>query len=164
MSSQLLQSPTDLRSLDLVRRRLSMHAPLSQAEHALIEDGCHALAPVPPGSPLAAEGDRHFLAGGWACHMRDLGPGQTQVLGFILPGDPIGRPHGAHPPLHRAVALTRVWLLDASYLDQRVRSEPGAYPGLVKALAALDDAEHRRHLDHAVRLGALSAYHSMRHF
>ena len=164
MSSQLLQSPTDLHALDLIRRRLSMVGPLSQADHALIEDGCHTLAPAPPGADLGADGELHFLVGGWACHVRDLGPGQTQILGFILPGDAINPVGRSLPPLHRAVALTRVWLTAAGPVSRQVREKPQTHAGLASVLSALAQEEHGRHLDHAVRLGALNAYQAMRHF
>jgi CRP-like cAMP-binding protein len=139
-----------------------MHAALSRHDEELIELTCRSTAPRPAGSALGVDGERLFLVSGWGCHVRDLGDEGRQILGFILPGDPVGRADSQYQPNHRAIALTRVTLIDATLLEREARSRPES--GVAAALARADHVEHGRHLDHAVRLGALSAYRAMRHF
>ena len=56
---------------------------------------------------------------GGRCHIRDLGDEGRQILGFILPGDPVGRADSRDTPNHRAIALTRVGLVDATCWSAR---------------------------------------------
>ena len=163
MSLQLAtEIAADPRALELVRRRLSMHGALSPYDEELIQMTCRPTAPRPAGSALGVDGERLFVVSGWACHVRELGDEGRQILGFILPGDPVGRADSKDAPNHRAIALTRVTLVDATLLEREAKARPGS--GVAAALARADHAEHGRHLDHAVRLGALSAYRAMRHF
>jgi CRP-like cAMP-binding protein len=156
------ETAVDPRALDLVRRRLSAEVPLGPQDEELIQLACRPAASRPDGAELGLDGERLFLASGWACHVRELGDEGRQILGFILPGDLVGRADSQDPPAHRAIALTRVTLLDATLLEREARSRPGS--AVAAALARADHREHARHLDHAVRLGALSAYRAMRHF
>lgn len=71
------------------------------------------------GSEIAIEGDATpsplFIASGWACRTRSSRNGRRQIIGFLLPGDPIGL-HGASTSLsHTSIfALTSVETVDGS--------------------------------------------------
>jgi CRP-like cAMP-binding protein len=149
--------------LDLVRRRLSVAVELQPDDIAQLGKACVSTSSWPAGTDLTDEPGPLFLTAGWACRIRDLGPYGRQVLGFVLPGDPIGS-RDRSPAPHRTVALTRISTLDARALGRRMQDEPEAHLSLTSALASAEREEHHRHLDHAVRLGALSAYRAMLHF
>lgn len=160
------QSPieVDPRGFDLIRRRLAVEADLHAADIALIEHACAPVSSRAAGTDLTLEPGPLFLTAGWACRVRELGGHGRQILGFVLPGDPIGVPDGGLAAPHRTLALTRVSLLDGQALAGAVLSDPAAHRGLAAALDGAARAECHRHLDHAVRLGALDAYQAMRHF
>lgn len=150
--------------LDFVVRRLSAEPDLAPQDLSLVSDVCRAGGTRAAGADLTGEAGPLFLASGWACRIRALEPHGRQVLGFVLPGDPIALGDADQTPAHRTLALTRVSLLDGRELAGRLSIEPDRHQGLAVALDRAERAEHRRHLDHAVRLGALSAYQAMLHF
>ena len=160
------QSPTEAAGdpQGLVRRRLSAEADLHPDDIALIDATCVAVTTRAAGADLTLETGPLFLTAGWACRVRELGQHGRQILGFVLPGDPIGLRDAAEARAHRTVALTRVSLLDGREMTPVLAAQPETHRGLASALAGAERAEHHRHLDHAVRLGALGAYHAMRHF
>lgn len=155
-------SERDDAPFDLLLRRLNGYFPLSEADVALVRSLCRPARSAPAGVELGGDSRRLFLVAGWACRWRVLPNGRRQILGFILPGDSVGLTDGPEPPLHHSVAVTRVSVIDATALVDRINSG-GAGEALSRAFAAADRCEAARHLDHVVRLGAMSAIEGMDH-
>ena len=154
----------DPQGLDLVRRRLSSEVDLQPQDIALLDEACVPANSRAEGSDLTHQAGPLFLTSGWACRLRELGSHGRQILGFVLPGDAIGLRDGEPEPGYRTLALTRVFMLDGTALESRLRAKPDSHRNLASALLVAERAEHHRHLDHTVRLGALGAYDAMRHF
>lgn len=93
------------------------------------------------GSEIAIEGDAAlspmFIASGWACRTRLARNRRRQIIGFLLPGDPIGL-HGAHTSLnHTSIfALTAVETVDGSDVME-MAADQSQYPGVRNALERL---------------------------
>jgi CRP-like cAMP-binding protein len=147
------ETPSVLRCLDRVRSRLLVEAESSPEESHALDAADLPITQCPAGSDLTHKPGPLFIASGWACRVREIGESGRQILGFILPGDAIGLRWTDPAPPHRTIALTSLYLLDGHGLT-----------GLDRCLARSERAEHHRHLDHTVRLGALSAYEAMCHF
>lgn len=153
---------------ELLLHRLRHFAPLAAHEIELVlslaeQPKTHAagtsICPREDGSPHA-----RLIVGGWACRPRILPDGRRQMLGLLLPGDMIGdRGEGRPLALNPVVALTQVRTIGIARLVQVVRSQPKDYPGIVRALAAIDRAEEMALLDHIVRLGCQSALQRTAH-
>lgn len=105
-----------------------------------------------------------LIVGGWACRPRILPDGRRQMLGVLLPGDMMGDRGDRRPlALNPVVALTPVRTIGIGRMVQAVRNEPGEYPAIVRALAAIDRCEEMALLDHVVRLGCQSALQRTAH-
>jgi CRP-like cAMP-binding protein len=121
-----------------------------------------------PGTSVCPQEDgsphRRLIVTGWATRPRILPDGRRQMLDLVLPGDLMGD-RGERRPLamNPVVALTQVRTIGVGRLVGAVRDQPNDYPGIVRALAAIDRAEEARLLDHIVRLGCQSARQRMAH-
>jgi CRP-like cAMP-binding protein len=117
-----------------------------------------------PGEQLIGEGPSpgrpRFVVSGWTGRMRLLRDGRRQIFNLLLPGDGFG--FGARPALSAVVALTALETVDATPLQDAVRR--GAAPGLARAMVAAEIHEDALLLDHAVRLGRLTAVERVAHF
>jgi CRP-like cAMP-binding protein len=86
--------------------------------------------------------------------------GRRQIFSLLLPGDSFG--FAGRPALSSVVALTALETVDASAVQEAVRR--GAAPGLARALAGAELLADSLLLDHAVRLGRLTAFERVAHF
>jgi hypothetical protein len=118
-----------------------------------------SICPHEDGSPHT-----RLIVGGWAGRPRILPDGRRQILGLLLPGDMMGDRGDRRPlALNPVVALTPVRTIGIGRLVQAVRTQPGDYPGILRALSAIDRNEEMALLDHIVRLGCQSALQRMAH-
>ena len=105
-----------------------------------------------------------FILSGWACRAASLPDGRRQILDFYIPGDLAGycsRPGArARAPY---VCLTNAVTANAGQFARRVREQQERYPGLVKALCAVEDEVEQRVLDQIVRIGRMQAHERMAH-
>lgn len=99
--------------------------------------------------------DPMFIASGWACRVRILSGGRRQIIGFLLPGDPIGLRGAAEPDAPTTIgAITQVEAIDArSLLSQVERSN--RYPGLERAIQRAEAQEKEFLMNQVARLGAM---------
>lgn len=138
-------------------QRLRRLAPLSPAETELVAElARQPWRQAPPRRELQAEGalpPPFVLLSGWACRLRILTDGRRQIIGFLLPGDVVGRPPPQLPALCAVAALTRVQFAEAASLF----AGP-AEGGLARALRAMELQDLLRLQDQVVRLGRQTAY------
>ena len=152
-----------VRPLDPIVRRLRSLANLSDSEIELVRGLGERRERHGPGEQLLAEGAVYrprFVVSGWACRQRLMPDGRRQIFSLLLPGDSVG--FGTRPALSSVVALTALETVDAAALQEAVRR--GAAPGLARALAAAEVVDDALLLDHAVRLGRLTAFERVAHF
>lgn len=157
----------DRKPHDLLWRRLSGFAPLSEQERSIIRQTCAAPGEVRAGTELYVEGERlakpGALLAGWACRLRHLADGRRQIFDFLLPGDLFGHPTAAEPlATTSAVTLTAVSIASTGCLFEMVR-EPERFPGLARAWAAAQARQEACLLNHVVRLGRQTAYERIAH-
>jgi len=152
------------RPIDAIVRRLKSFAPLSEAELDLLRAAGERRERHAPGEQIASEGAEamrpQFIVAGWACRHRLMPDGRRQIFYLLLPGDGYG--FGERPQLANIVALTAIETVDASPVQDVVRR--GAAPNLARALTAAQVLEDSLLLDHAVRLGRLTAFERVAHF
>ncbi|WP_174292216.1 Crp/Fnr family transcriptional regulator [Sphingomonas bacterium] len=149
-------------STELLLHRLRGLNPLGPREIELVlslgeQPKHHAagttICPHEDGSPHP-----RLIIGGWACRPRVMLDGRRQMLGLLLPGDMMGDRGERRPlALNPVIALTPLRTIGVGPLVQAVRTCPDDYPGLTRALTAIDRAEETALLDHIVRLGCQSA-------
>ena len=153
-----------VRPMDPIVRRLRSLAPLSDAELEFIRGLAERRERYAPGDQLIAEGGvsqrPRFVISGWACRNRLMADGRRQIFSFMAPGEGLG--FGRRPALAATVALTALETVDATPVIEGVRR--GAFPGLARALAAMETMEDALLLDHIVRLGRLTAFERVAHF
>jgi CRP-like cAMP-binding protein len=152
-----------MRSLDPIQRRLRNLASLSEGEVELIRSLGDRREHHGPGKQLVAEGviaRPRFVVSGWACRQRLMPDGRRQIFSLLLPGDSFG--FGTRPALCSIAALTAIDTMDAGALLEAVRR--GSAPGVGRALAAAETLEDALLLDHAVRLGRMTAFERVAHF
>jgi len=152
-----------LRPVDVIATRLRSLAPLSDLELELVRSLSERRERRHPGEVLASEGEAlkpRFVVSGWACRQRLLPDGRRQIFSLLLPGDSFG--FDPRPTLSSIVALTALETVDASPAQAAARRGDAA--GLARALAAADFIENALALDHAVRLGRLTALERVAHF
>jgi CRP-like cAMP-binding protein len=144
--------------------KLSVLAPLSQTDVALVRGLTALREQHQPGTELYGEGAGlrpRVLLSGWACRMRMLPDGRRQIFSFLLPGDSIGVSRAAPLALTTCIALTRVETADAGLLRDAAASDETTGLGLACARAAgLEDAQL---LDHVMRLGRQTAFERTAH-
>lgn len=153
-----------VRPIDPIIRRLRSLTALSDADLEVIRTLAERRERHTPGEQLVGEGDTasrpRFVVSGWACRQRLMADGRRQIFSFMLPGDAIGLARRAS--LASTVALTSLETVDASLVQEVVRR--GASPGLARAIAGIEVTEDALLLDHAVRLGRLTAFERVAHF
>lgn len=153
-----------VRPIDPIVRRLRPLASLSDSEIELIRALGDRRERHGPGEQLVAEAANgvrpRFVVSGWACRQRLMPDGRRQIFSLILPGDGFG--FDGRPSLSSVVALTALETVDATPVIDAVRR--GAAPGLARALAASQIVDDSLLLDHAVRLGRLTAFERVAHF
>lgn len=153
-----------VRPIDPILRRLRSLSTLSDADLALMRDLSERGERHAPGEQLLAEGETgvrpRFIVSGWACRQRLMPDGRRQIFSILLPGDCLG--FGARPPLASAVALTALEAFDGGAIQEAVHR--GEAPGFARALAVAEVLEDALLLDHAVRLGRLTAFERVAHF
>jgi CRP-like cAMP-binding protein len=152
-----------IRPLDPIMRRLRSLSNLSDSEVDLIRGLGERRERHGPGEQLVAEGAAwrpRFVVSGWACRQRLMPDGRRQIFSLLLPGDGFGL--RTTPALSSVVALTALETVDAGPLPEAIRR--GAAPGLARALAAAEVVDDALLLDHAVRLGRLTAFERVAHF
>ena len=153
-----------VRPIDPIVRRLRSLANLSETDLELVRGLTERRERHSPGEQLIAEGDTavrpRFVVSGWGCRQRLMPDGRRQIFSLLLPGDSFG--FGARPALSSVIALTALETVDASPVQDAIRG--GAAPGLARAIAAAELLEDALLLDHAVRLGRLTAFERVAHF
>ena len=163
-----LAATAQSRPTDVVVRRLSSLAPLSDREIALLIALGSQRQTHDPGAELFGEGHLRgrpkVLLSGWACRCRVLPDGRRQIFTFILPGDAVALcAHPSPSALSTSIALTKVVTADATTLAEAAFDHAQEHEGLagaVSAASALDDVSL---LDQIVRLGRQTAYERMAH-
>jgi len=153
-----------VRPIDPILRRLRSLANLTESDVDLVRGCAERRERHGPGEQLTAEGEPagppRFVVSGWACRQRLLPDRRRQIFSLLLPGDSFG--FGGAPALSSLVALTALETLDASAVQEAAWR--GASPGLARALAASDLLVDALLLDHAMRLGRLTAFERVAHF
>lgn len=153
-----------MRPVDPIVRRLRNLAGLSEPELELVRSLGERRERHGPGEQLVGEGAPtvrpRFVVSGWAGRQRLIPDGRRQIFSLLLPGDSFG--FGTRPALSGIVALTALETVDGTALQTAIGR--GHAPGLTKAVAAAEILEDALLLDHAVRLGRLSAYERVAHF
>lgn len=152
-----------VRPIDPILRRLRHLGSPTEGELELLRSLADRRERHGPGEQLAAEGGGvrpRFVVSGWACRQRLMPDGRRQIFSLLLPGDAIG--FRARPQLSSIVALTALETIDAGAVQDTIRR--GAAPGLARALTAAEFVEDALLLDHAVRLGRLTAFERVAHF
>jgi CRP-like cAMP-binding protein len=152
-----------VRSIDPILRRLRSLAALSESDIELVRGLTERRERHGAGEQLAAEGDLtrpRFVVSGWACRQRLMPDGRRQIFSLLLPGDGFG--FGVQPALASCVALTALETVDASAVQDAARR--GAAPALARALCVAEIMDDALLLDHAVRLGRLTAFERVAHF
>lgn len=153
-----------IRPIDPVIRRLRSVATLTEADLEVVRALAERRERHAPGEQLVGEGGTaarpRFVVSGWACRQRLMPDGRRQIFSLLLPGDGFG--FGPRPPLAPVVALTALETIDAGAVQDTMRR--GAAPGLARAIAAAELVEDALLLDHAVRLGRLTAFERVAHF
>ena len=152
-----------VRPIDPVIRRMRHLSTLSDSDVELLRSLGERRERHSPGEQLAAEGVNgvrpRFVISGWACRQRLLPDGRRQIFSLLLPGDSFG--FDSRPSLASVVALTALEVADGTTAQEAVRR--GATPGLARGLAANQLLEDALLLDHAVRLGRLTAFERVAH-
>lgn len=145
------------RPAELIIRRLSALAELSEAELREVRFAASTSETVRAGRDLHPDRGRHarFVVSGWACRRRLLTDGRRQIFSFVLPGDVVADADGRV----EASALTPVEAVDAEHLRRAAEH----HPGLAQAFAAMADQQQRLLLDQVVRLGRMSALERLAH-
>ncbi len=156
-------------SADLLVRRLSQYAELSEREGALLRGLETSLTDMAAGAELIVEGQvldtPRLLKSGWACRFRYLPDGRRQIFEFFLPGDMYGmclRPQAI--ALTTAVTLTAVQIADATALWSAITDEPDRYPALADACHITASLEEAYLLNQLMRVGRQTAYERTAHF
>ena len=153
-----------VRTIDPIVRRLRSLAPLTDSELELVRAMGDRRERHAPGEQLASEGSTalhpRMIVSGWACRQRLMPDGRRQIFSILLPGDGFGFAEG--PELASIVALTALETVDAGSLVDAARK--GSAPNIARAIAAAGILEDALLLDHAVRLGRLTAFERVAHF
>lgn len=153
-----------VRPIEPIVRRLRSLAILSDGELELVRALGDRRERHGPGEQLINEGPApgrpRFVVSGWACRQRLMSDGRRQIFSLLLPGDSFG--FGARPALSSVVALTALETVDATLLQDAVRRNSA--PGLARAIVGTEILEDALLLDHAIRLGRLTAVERVAHF
>jgi len=159
-----LRTHIGMRPIEPIVRRLRNLANLSDGELELVRGIGERRERHSPGEQLIGEGPApgrpRFVVSGWACRQRLMSDGRRQIFTLLLPGDSFG--FGARPALSAVVALTALETVDATPVQDAVRRSSA--PGLARAIVAAEILEDAFLLDHAVRLGRLTAFERVAHF
>ena len=154
---------------DVLVRRLSRLAQLSERDVALIESVASRTEEIPAGTELIREGEAlnspRLLTAGWACRFRTLPDGRRQIFEFILPGDIYGlclRPMAV--ALTTSLALTPVVIADATALGNAIASNSESYAGLTEASYAAASLDEAYLLNQLMRVGRQTAFERTAHF
>jgi CRP-like cAMP-binding protein len=142
-----------------VLKRLKLAADLSDHDIDLVHTRCAPAAEHVTGALL--DGHGAVLAEGWACSARLFTDGRRQILGFILPGDPVELGHEASGRRYCTMALTRGSTIDLSGVERAVAEDRTKFSALAEALELCRRRRVTRALDHLTRLSALTAYEAM---
>jgi len=159
-----LSTHLGVRPIEPVLRRMRHLAPLSDGEADLLRSLGDRRERHSPGEQLVPEGvggvRPRFVVSGWACRQRLMPDGRRQIFSILLPGDSFG--FEARPSLASLIALTSLETVDAGAAQDAIRR--GAAPNLARAVAISHVLEDALLLDHAVRLGRLTAFERVAHF
>jgi CRP-like cAMP-binding protein len=154
---------------DLLVKRLSHLAELSQQDVALIESLASHVEEVSAGTELIREGEAldspRLLMAGWACRFRTLPDGRRQIFEFILPGDIYGlclRPQAI--ALTTSLALTPVVVADAAALGEAITAGAEQHAGLTMACYGTASLDEAYLLNQLMRMGRQTAYERTAHF
>jgi CRP-like cAMP-binding protein len=152
------------RPIDPVLRRLRSLSPLTDLDAEIIRSLTERRERHGPGEQLIAEGETtlrpRFVVSGWACRQRLMTDGRRQIFSLILPGDGFG--FDSRPALAGVVSLTALETIDAGPANDAAKR--GVSLTLARALATAQTVEDGLLLDHAVRLGRLTAFERVAHF
>ena len=154
---------------DVLVRRLSRLARLSERDLTLIDSVVSHTEEIPAGTELIREGEAlnspRLLMAGWACRFRTLPDGRRQIFEFILPGDIYGlclRPMAI--ALTTSLALTPVVIADATTLGSAITADSESHPGLTEASYAAASLDEAYLLNQLMRVGRQTAFERTAHF
>lgn len=100
--------------------------------------------------------DPAFIASGWACRLRMHDGGRRQIVGLLLPGDPIGLRGAAEPEATTTIgALTEVHAISAQRLLAQVERS-NRYSNLERAIQRADAQDKEFLTNQIARLGGMS--------
>lgn len=160
-------APSSRPPIEAVKRRLSALAPLTEEAEALLGhlNGRRVFA---GGADILAEpGEPHrlaFITSGWAARVGLLQDGRRQVLGLLLPGDPVyigpSTPGFSPGP---AMSLTPVEIADAEHIRLAAASGEPRWRCLQDALQISNRLHETYLLDQILRLGRMKAYERICH-
>jgi len=150
-------------STSLAERFLVL-ASLSEAETELLQnlpDPCHH----PSQRDLYAVGallPPRLVVAGWACRYRLLADKRRQILGFVLPGDFVGRaPLPGLPSPYAVAALAELRTVSAQPLVEAAANP--AYAGLARAVRLTAHLDDMMLFNQLVRLGQQTARERVAH-
>ncbi len=160
-------APSSRPPIETVKRRLSALAPLTEEAESLLGQ-LNGRRLFPGGADILGEpGEPHrlsFITSGWAARVGLLPDGRRQVLGLLLPGDPlyIGPPTPGFSP-GPAMSLTPVEVVDAESVRAAATSGETRWRCLQDALLVSSRLHEAYLLDQILRLGRMKAYERICH-
>lgn len=153
--------------LRAVVARFSTLAKLSEEELCLLHGLSRGMRLHLPRTQIGTEANStmpRIMVSGWACRQRLLADGRRQIIGFVLPGDPLGSLDTPEPPSECSfLALTPVTTVDASAIARAATSGNPAHRGLARAARLLARHEMALMRDQIVRVGRQTAYERVVH-
>ena len=154
MNVAAFPTPAGRREPSPALKRLAALASLDVAAHAALVAAFERRRLLTRRRELAKEGapvgEAKLILDGWAARVRDLEDGRRQILGFLLPGDLIGRCGQSRPlSVSTVVALTDLVVCPAP-------SDP-LPPPLAEAFAVSQALQKAYLLANVTRLGRMTA-------
>ncbi len=138
----------------------------SELEHSLVERTIGTSRPHPAGTRLITAGQffdkPRLVVSGWAFGAVTFADGRRQIVDFYLPGDMIGFSSRVGAKAYASYfALTSLVTASAHSFLEAARDQGSEYPGLAKALLAIEEQQEFRRIKHIVRLGRQMARERM---
>lgn len=148
----------------VVSRRLGALAPLTADDFGILNSLKGRT--VPAGAIVHGDTDTPgYILSGWSARLSAGPAGKRQVVTLLLPGDGFGV--GASPWAGECLpvcTLTDSVLLDATPIQNLVRSRDPDHARLIEACGRASWLEQKYALNHIVRLGRQNAYQRVAHF
>jgi CRP-like cAMP-binding protein len=141
--------------------RLSRHSTVCEEERRAVCGQWRRLENHPVGAGIGGDGEPRFLVTGWACRLRRLPGGHSQLVAFLVPGD-LATSAGYDDPFETR-CLTQVETIGVGPLTSRFVSGAPTHPDLAGAIRTAETRAANLVFDHLVRLGAMTAREGLAH-